>query len=248
MKKLLITLTMCSILSNSASAMELSPLAGSEWAMSNPGLLPYKSCEVKKRQGGWYLTSSWGIIVGDASNERGELRNYDMRRFAYDFYLECKAPKIGVAYSIPIRVVSSLRAGPMVRVLESDLFTTGMAVSGLDGKTVNEFYGDFRGVEVGAGLLLGAGARRLRHHGISLKGASAGFSLTAAVNYIRLTFEPFDQISGEACRIPYVLSSGATGQVRDPAGCPATDNDQAGVRSYLVDTASLGALRFVKVK
>lgn len=129
------------------------PLAGSEWAKQNPGLLPYSKCAFVQSvsEDGLYKTKGLNIDAHGGALIFGTLKP-DRR----DWVLGCVSEEHGLAYMLPVRL-STFNFFPAIAIADQGTMGVKLKSSTLNGKTVDDLFRRFHGGGASIGVLISGG-------------------------------------------------------------------------------------------
>jgi hypothetical protein len=169
------------------------PLAGSEWAQDtrNVGQLPYDHCEITAEGG----LGSEHFFSGLNPEQVG---NADL------VALVCTSDALKLKFAIPVNLRSYTTVGTFA--LGSSDENQAMTVSGLDGHTIGDLYGTYRGGRLGIGLYrLGFYLQWLEKDGIQVKDKAGGVKIGWDTGYVDFNLEERKEISELLCGSKYAL-------------------------------------------
>ncbi len=187
---------MLAALSAANASADLRPLAGSDWARSNPGLLPYQKCEIQA----WHGNNIWSSIGGSLF--------YGGQNFYDDalLRLRCWSDKLGVEWAIPVEITKYRVAG-VTAELSNVLWNRQLTVSGLNGKAVKDTFGRFGGLGMGLGAIVGGNVDLLlNHRRVVIRDANAGLRIGVSLGYYSFRLELRPAVTEVECQDSYLLA------------------------------------------
>lgn len=221
-----------SVASATASARTLSvqPLNGSAWAKQNPGQLPYEKCRIVHNFGTAGLKPIWG--------EASPLLFYGQERVSDAFgttALFCWSKKLKLGFSIPVQFSKIQRGGLDVAFGDMN-FAAETWLSQLDGKSVQDLFGRYKGAEGGLGVVIGFNYRNLRNaSGVRFQQFSGRILAGGVAGYV--TFELSAPQQNTILDQGYTLTSD-----------PSTSSPGWTWGRREIDWNQLFPLRFIKVR
>ncbi|MEO5969828.1 MAG: hypothetical protein ABIQ95_07855 [Bdellovibrionia bacterium] len=192
-------------------------LFDSPWAKEHPGQLPYSKCyigklhrfDLAKRIENRFLDhpapfmggSSAGLIFG--KTDLGAQGHQGL-------FLSCISNELGYAYSIPISMGNLKTIGKIG--MASAAFRFEVVPASLDGKSLNDLYGKFSGVEAGLNLWV-AGVCGGKFHNkktavkLTMKGLSLGSLGEITLGHTWFKVEPRKHSLHPSQDGPYIITS-----------------------------------------